>query len=105
MGIPVFFDAVFLLCAPLAKSAAKATERNATVLLMAVVCGGALTHSLVPPTPGPLLVAAELGVELPVMAAAGLSVSVLAAPVGLLWCLWRDRRRGACGGGGRRPRR
>ena len=95
LGIPVFFDAVFLLCAPLAKKAAAATGGDAALLLMAVACGGVMTHSLVPPTPGPLLVAAELGVALPVMVAAGLFVSALAAPVGLAWCVWRSRRRAA----------
>ena len=93
LGVPVFFDAVFLLCAPLAKSTALKTGGNYTLLLLAVCCGGALTHSLVPPTPGPLLVAAELGVSVPRMIAAGLAVSLAAAPVGLLWSLWWCRRR------------
>ena len=93
LGVPVFFDAVFLLCAPLAKSTALKTGGNYTLLLLAVCCGGALTHSLVPPTPGPLLVAAELGVSVPRMIAAGLAVSLAAAPVGLLWCWWWCRRR------------
>ena len=93
LGVPVFFDAVFLLCAPLAKSTALKTGGNYTLLLLAVCCGGALTHSLVPPTPGPLLVAAELGVPVPRMIAAGLAVSAAAAPVGLLWAWWWCRRR------------
>ena len=92
LGVPVFFDAVFLLCAPLAKSAALKTGGNYWLLILAVACGGAMTHSLVPPTPGPLLVAAELGVSLPAMVAAGAFVSVLAAPAGLLWAWWWTRR-------------
>ena len=99
LGVPVFFDAVFLLCAPLAKSAAAPggdgkPGANYGLLLMAVACGGVMTHSLVPPTPGPLLVADELGVSLPALAAAGLFVSAVAAPLGLLaaWGLTRRTR-------------
>ncbi|WP_215907231.1 GntP family permease, partial [Alienimonas chondri] len=97
LGIPVFFDAVFLLCAPLAKSTALRSSpetggRSYGLLMLAVCCGGALTHSLVPPTPGPLLVAAELDVSIPLMIAVGLAVSVVAAPFGLLWCWWWTRR-------------
>ena len=92
LGIPVFFDAVFLLCAPLCRSTALKTGGNYPLLLAAVICGGALTHSLVPPTPGPLLVAAELGVGVPAMLAAGLFVSAAAAPPGLLFSWWWTRR-------------
>ncbi|MFH5806630.1 GntP family permease [Alienimonas sp. DA493] len=92
LGVPVFFDAVFLLCAPLAKSTALRTGRGPLLLLLAVCCGGALTHSLAPPTPGPLLVAAELDVSIPLMIGVGLGVSVATAPLCLLWCWWRVRR-------------
>ncbi len=93
LGVPVFFDAVVLLCAPLAKSTALRTGRGVALLLLAACCGAALTQSLVPPTPGPLLVAAELGVSIPRMIAVGLGVSLVAAPIGLLWCVWWCRRR------------
>ena len=109
LGVPVFFDAVFLLCAPLAKSAAlkgdgeggedgrEARGGGYLLLLLAVCCGGTMTHSLVPPTPGPLLVAAELNVGLPLMIAAGTGVGVIAAAVGLLWSAWHCRRRSRTG--------
>ncbi|QDT14856.1 GntP family permease [Alienimonas californiensis] len=92
LGVPVFFDAVFLLCAPLAKSTALRTGRGPLLLLLSVCCGGALTHSLAPPTPGPLLVAAELDVSIPLMIGVGLGISVATAPLCLLWCWWRVRR-------------
>ena len=105
LGVPVFFDALFLLCAPLAKSAAlkgdgegeedgrAARGGGYLLLLLAICCGGTMTHSLVPPTPGPLLVAAELNVSIPLMITAGTGVSVAAAAVGLLWSAWHCRQR------------
>ena len=61
LGIPVFFDTLFYLMVPLAKALALQTKRNYLLYVLAIVAGGAMTHSLVPPTPGPLLVAGELG--------------------------------------------
>ena len=56
LAIPVFFDTVFYLLVPLARSLYRRTNRNYLLYLMAIATGGAITHTLVPPTPGPLLV-------------------------------------------------
>jgi H+/gluconate symporter-like permease len=61
LGIPVFFDTVFYLLVPLARSLHRQTRKNYLLYLLAIAAGGAATHTLVPPTPGPLLVAANLG--------------------------------------------
>ena len=57
LGIPIFFDTLFYLMIPLARALAAQTKKNYVLYVMAIVAGGAMTHSLVPPTPGPLVVA------------------------------------------------
>ena len=62
LGIPVFFDSLFLLAIPLVKATWLKVKKNYVLFVIALVAGGTMTHSLVPPTPGPLFVAEELGV-------------------------------------------
>jgi GntP family gluconate:H+ symporter len=92
LSIPVFFDTVFYLLVPLARSMYGRTNRNYLKYLMAIAAGAAATHTLVPPTPGPLAVAGTLGVDLGTMVLVGMVVAVPAAGVGLLFAGWVDRR-------------
>ncbi len=92
LSIPVFFDTVFYLLVPLARSMYAGTHRNYLKYLMAIAAGAAATHTLVPPTPGPLAVAGTLGVDLGTMVLVGLVVALPAAGVGLLFAGWVDRR-------------
>ena len=63
---------------PLARSLYRSTGKNYLLYLTAIAAGGAITHTLVPPTPGPLVVAGQLGVDLGKMILIGMLV---AAPV------------------------
>jgi GntP family gluconate:H+ symporter len=83
LGIPVFFDTLFYLMAPLARSLFKQTGKNFLLYVLAISAGGAITHTLVPPTPGPLVVAGLLGVDLGVMILVGIAVSAPVAVIGL----------------------
>jgi GntP family gluconate:H+ symporter len=92
LAIPVFFDTVFYLLVPLARSLYQRTQRRYLLSIMAIAAGGAITHTLVPPTPGPLVIAAQLNVDLGVMILMGIVVAIPAAAVGLLFSAWVDRR-------------
>ena len=92
LSVPVFFDTVFYLLIPLARSAARAEGRHYLRYLLAVAGGAAVTHTLVPPTPGPLAVAAELGVDLGTMTLVGLVVAAPSAVAALAFGRWADRR-------------
>src|SRR5437667_7923745 len=92
LSIPLFFDTVFYLIVPLARSMYARTNRNYLKYIMAIAAGAAATHTLVPPTPGPLAVAGMLGVDLGTMVLVGMVVAVPAAGVGLLYAGWVDRR-------------
>lgn len=92
LAVPVFFDTVFFLLVPLARSLHRRTGRHYIKYVTLVGAGGAITHTLVPPTPGPLFVAATLGVNLGVMILVGLAVAVPSAVAGLAFAWWIDRR-------------
>ncbi|MDP1562039.1 MAG: GntP family permease [Pirellulaceae bacterium] len=91
VGIPVFFDTVFYLLVPLARSAYLKAKGRYLACLLAVVAGGTATHTMVPPTPGPLLVASNLGVNLGMMLMVGSVISLFAASAGMVYALLADR--------------
>jgi GntP family gluconate:H+ symporter len=92
LSIPVFFDTVFYLLVPLARSGYARTNRYYLKYLLAIAAGAGATHTLVPPTPGPLAVAGTLHVDLGTMVLVGLVVALPAAGAGLLFAGWVDRR-------------
>jgi len=91
LSIPVFFDTVFYLLVPLARSAYLRTKKRYLACLLAIAAGGAITHTLVPPTPGPLLVASNLGVNLGTMMMVGSLIAIVAAMAGLSFAFLADR--------------
>ncbi len=92
LSIPVFFDTVFYLLVPLARSLHRRTKKHYLKYAMAIVAGGVVTHSLVPPTPGPLIVADNLGIDIGVMIMVGALVALPAAVVGMIFSGYADRR-------------
>jgi GntP family gluconate:H+ symporter len=92
MGIPVFADTVFFLLLPLAKAMRMKTGKNYLLYVLCVVGGVTMSHSLVPPTPGPLFVAGELGVDVGLMMLGGLLVGAPCATVGYFYAKWADRK-------------
>ena len=83
LGIPVFFDTLFYLMAPLARSLVKQTGKNLLLYVLAISAGGAIVHTLLPPHPGALIVAGLLGVDVGVMILVGIAVSAPVAVIGL----------------------
>lgn len=92
LSVPVFFDTVFYLVVPLARSMHRRTRKHYLKYVMCIAAGGVITHSLVPPTPGPLVMADNLGIDVGVMIMVGALVALPAAIVGTLFSAWRDRR-------------
>jgi GntP family gluconate:H+ symporter len=92
LGVPVFFDTVFLLLIPLARAMATRTGKNYLLYVLAIAVGTTMTHSLVPPTPGPLFAANALKVDLGTMMIAGLILSAFTASFGLAYAWWANRR-------------
>ncbi|WP_430503806.1 GntP family permease [Haloparvum sp. PAK95] len=82
LAIPVFFDSVFYLMAPLARSMRARVGKNYALYLVVVGAGAATTHVFVPPTPGPLAVADTIGVDLGMTILVGVAVAIPAGLVG-----------------------
>lgn len=93
LSIPVFFDTVFYLLVPLARSLYRRTGMQYVKYLLAIAAGGAVTHTLVPPTPGPLGMASNLNIDVGMMILIGTLVAAPAAVAGLVFAGWADRRR------------
>ncbi|MGE3804134.1 MAG: GntP family permease [Gemmataceae bacterium] len=91
LGIPVFFDTVFLLMAPLAKALHLRTGRSYLLYVTAIAAGASITHSLIPPTPGPITVATALNVDLGTTILVGLVVAAPLALAGLAYGAVADR--------------
>lgn len=64
ISMPVFFDAGLIILIPLAFSLAKRTKRSSLYYVIPLLAGLAVGHAFIPPTPGPVLVATMLGVDL-----------------------------------------
>ena len=92
LAIPVFFDTVFYLLVPLARSMHRRTGRHYLKYCMAIAAGGVITHSIVPPTPGPLVMAEQLGIDLGMMILIGALVAIGPALIGMAFSTWLDRR-------------
>lgn len=64
ISMPVFFDAGLIILIPLAFSLAKRTKKSSLFYVIPLLAGLAVGHAFIPPTPGPVLVATMLGVDL-----------------------------------------
>ena len=93
LGIPVFFDTVFYLLVPLAKALAASTKKNYGLYVLAIIAGGSIAHSQIPPTPGPLFVAEQLGIDIGMMMISGIIVGGIAAISGMVYAKWINKRK------------
>ena len=63
VSIPIFCDSGFVVLSPIAKAISRATKKSVIGLGVALAAGLVITHSLVPPTPGPLGVCGIFGID------------------------------------------
>lgn len=76
VSIPIFCDSGFVILTPLAKSISKTTKKSIVSLGIALASGLVITHSLVPPTPGPVGVAGIFGVSVGSLLLWGIVISI-----------------------------
>lgn len=76
LGLPIFFDTLFMLLIPLARALRLRLGKDYTLFVLAICCAGAVTHSLVAPHPGPLAMAEALKVDLGWSVIVGTLVSI-----------------------------
>lgn len=86
IAMPVFFDAGLIILIPLAFSLAKRTKRSSLFYAIPLLAGLAVGHAFIPPTPGPVLVATMLNVELGWVIMVGVLCGIFAMVVaGSVW--------------------
>ncbi len=87
VAIPVFCDSGFVILNSLKRSLAKRLQASPVMMTVALSTGLFATHTLVPPTPGPIAAAGSLGLgdNLGGVMVAGLCFALLAAATGLVW--------------------
>lgn len=78
IAMPVFFDAGLIILIPLAFSLAKRTKKSSLFYVIPLLAGLAVGHAFIPPTPGPVLVATMLNVDLGWVILVGLACGVVA---------------------------
>ncbi|MBR0192132.1 MAG: GntP family permease [Thermoguttaceae bacterium] len=92
LSIPVFYDATFYLLLPLARAVYRMTQKHYVLYLLAIGFGATLSHTLIPPTPGPLMVAREMGISIGTMMLLSGMVGFCTMPFALLIARFLDRR-------------
>lgn len=92
LSIPVFFDTVFFLLIPLGITLALKTGKDYVLYVVAIGGGAVIAHSIVPPTPGPLIMAETLNIELGTVILAGLVAGIVPALAVLGVAKWLNKR-------------
>ena len=85
VDMPVFFESGLLILIPVAFGIARKTKKSVFCYSIPLLAGLAIGHAFVPPTPGPVLVAEMLNVELSYVIMLGIIIGIpamiLAGPV------------------------
>lgn len=87
VSIPVFCDSGFVILSSLNKSLSKRTGVSMATMAVALSTGLYATHTLVPPTPGPIAAANALHADLGMVIVMGLIVALPAAAAGYWWAV------------------
>lgn len=64
IAIPVFFDVAFIILIPMVYSLQRKSKKSLLLYAIPLLAGLAITHSFIPPTPGPVAVADILNADL-----------------------------------------
>ncbi len=85
IGIPIFLDVGFIILIPVVYALARNARRSLLYYAIPLLAGLAVTHAMVPPTPGPTAVAQILGVDLGWVVLfgliIGLPITIIAGPL------------------------
>lgn len=81
VSIPVFFDVGIIILMPMVKALAKKSNRHVLYYALPLLVGLGITHSFIPPTPGPVAVADILKVDLGYAIIVG---SIVGIPIALI---------------------
>ncbi len=92
VSIPIFCDSGFVILAPIAKAISRVTKKSVISLGAALAAGLVITHTLVPPTPGPLGVCGIFGVDVGKFILYGLVIAIPMTVACTVYARWIGKR-------------
>jgi GntP family gluconate:H+ symporter len=87
VGVPVFCDSGFVILSPLAKALSRRAKGSLAASAVALSLGLYATHTMVPPTPGPVAGAGLLGADLGLVILWGSIVGIVALAASWLFAV------------------
>ena len=85
IAVPVFFDVAFIILIPIVNSLQRKTKKSLLLYAIPLLAGLAITHTFIPPTPGPVAVANIIDVDLGSVIIIGFLVGIPTAMISGLW--------------------
>jgi len=85
VSIPVFCDSAFVILSPLCKALSRKAKCSLAASAIALSLGLYATHTMVPPTPGPVAAAGLIGADLGLVILWGAIVSLISLAAGWLF--------------------
>jgi gluconate transporter len=92
VSIPIFVDSAFVILFPIAKALARNGRRSLLTLGVALAGGLVVTHTTVPPTPGPLAAAGIFGVDIGAMILLGMAFAIPCVVSIVLYAVWLGKK-------------
>ncbi len=92
LSIPIFFETYFMLLLPLAQALHLRTKKHYMLYVLAICCGGTITHSLVAPHPGPLAMAENLHLDVGQTILCGILAGIIPATCAWFLARWISGR-------------
>jgi gluconate:H+ symporter, GntP family len=94
VSIPVFCDSAYVILSSLKKSLVHQTRKPSVALSIALATGLYATHTFVPPTPGPIAAAGNLGLDdqLGLVILFGAAVALVALFAGYFWASFAGKK-------------
>ncbi|WP_405248304.1 GntP family permease [Cellulophaga sp. Asnod2-G02] len=91
IGIPVFMDVAYLTLLPTLQVLSKKSGHSILALGLSLAMSLTVAHALIPPTPGPLAVAALLEVNVGDIIPLNILIAIFAIGGGLIWLQWNKK--------------
>ena len=92
ISVPVFCDSGFIILAPLGRSLAERSQQSMATFAVALSMGLYTTHVFVPPTPGPIAAAGELGADVGTVIILGVLVTMPVIAVTYVFARYMGKR-------------
>jgi GntP family gluconate:H+ symporter len=87
VSIPVFCDSAFVILSPLGRALSRKAKISMAASAIALSLGLYTTHTMVPPTPGPVAAAGLIGADLGLVILWGALVSIISLAAGWLFAV------------------